>query len=93
MRVEDHVGRLGGDEFLVILPENEASATALAERLSHLPVPPLAVEVGKDLEVTVSVGAATMRPDESLDGLIERADAEMYRHKRVRASTPPPLPH
>jgi len=93
MRIEDHVGRLGGDEFLVILPEDEGSATALAERLSHLRVPPLAVGNGQDLEVTVSVGAATMRPGESLDHMIDRADAEMYRRKRVRAATPPPTQH
>jgi diguanylate cyclase (GGDEF)-like protein len=89
VRVIDHVGRLGGDEFVVAIPDAEpAAAAGLAARLAVLAVPPLDVGGGAHLEVHVSVGVATLRSGETVDQLLERADAEMYRQKRSRAGGP-----
>jgi two-component system, cell cycle response regulator len=86
VRVVDHVGRIGGDEFVVAVPDGDAAAAAaLAARLRVLRLGPLAVGEGGHLRVAVSVGAATMEIGESLDTLLARADAEMYRCKRARA--------
>ena len=85
VRVVDHVGRLGGDEFVVAVPEGEPGAVAaLAARLAVLQLPSLEVGDAR-LEVHVSVGVATLLPGETVDQLLERADAEMYRRKRSRA--------
>jgi diguanylate cyclase (GGDEF)-like protein len=74
VRAVDHVGRLGGDEFLVILPDADRAAGAtLADRIGQLRVP-----------AGLSVGAATLRPGESAEQLLARADAEMYQRKRLR---------
>jgi diguanylate cyclase (GGDEF)-like protein len=74
VRAIDHVGRLGGDEFLVVVPDTDhAAGAALAERIAHLPV-----------EVGLSVGHATLRPGETAEQLLARADAEMYERKRRR---------
>jgi diguanylate cyclase (GGDEF)-like protein len=83
VRAADHVGRYGGDEFLVVLADADAAdAALLVDRLRERGLPPLAVEGGADLLVSVSLGVATLQPDESVDELVARADAAMYRVKQ-----------
>lgn len=75
----DTVGRWGGEEFLVLCPETNAEqALVVADRIcaaarSH------AFETG--WVHTVSAGVATLRAGESLDNLLRRADAALYRAK------------
>jgi diguanylate cyclase (GGDEF)-like protein len=85
VRATDCVGRLGGDEFLVVLCEaGEVDAVELAERLrSRLPVE-VALEGGAALQVDLAVGVAAARPGEGLDAALPRADERMYRNKRRR---------
>ncbi|TKB48941.1 diguanylate cyclase [Ferrimonas sediminicola] len=79
LRKVDHLGRWGGEEFLVIcLETEELGAAQLAEKLrgrvASLPQP-----VGRT--VTVSIGVAQAKPDEKLNQLFRRVDAALYRSK------------
>ncbi len=85
MRHIDKVGRIGGEEFLAILPESdEASATGAAERLrSAIAAHPLAV--GKTLvSVTVSVGVAVAHSDstaQTIEANLAAVDSALYAAK------------
>jgi diguanylate cyclase (GGDEF)-like protein len=84
VRDSDAVGRHGGDEFLVLLPEvtRMADAALIARKIiADMAVPS---EVGgHPMQLSVSVGIA-MYPDDALQApaLIALADAAMYRSKR-----------
>lgn len=84
LRAYDAVGRYGGEEFLVVLPDCGApQARALGERLRE-GVAGAAFEAGKPkFAVTASVGVATSDPGGPLtgEGLIGAADAALYRAK------------
>lgn len=82
-RAADLVGRLGGDELVVVLPDtDQAGALAAAERIGAIRIP-LAGEVDEDA-VTVSVGVATRHRGETVDALLARADQAMYAAKHRR---------
>jgi two-component system cell cycle response regulator len=87
LRAEDALGRLGGEEFLVLLPDTEAGAAhRVAEKLrAEVAAAPAAVPV------TCSVGVATWT-GETPDLLLRRADEALYAAKdagrdRVIAAT------
>jgi diguanylate cyclase (GGDEF)-like protein len=78
----DILGRYGGEEFALLLPETQlGEALEIAERLR---LAALEVINAKDLElqVTISVGVAQARGDSSLGQLLQRADAALYQAKR-----------
>jgi diguanylate cyclase (GGDEF)-like protein len=77
LRAEDAVGRLGGEEFLVLLPDTDPSAAEhAAERLRAA----VAASEGP-APVTASVGWATLTDDEEPDELVRRADDALYAAK------------
>lgn len=84
LRDNDALGRLGGEEFAVLLPETALDgAMPVAERLraavAALEVP---LDGGDILRLTASLGAAERLPDESApDQLLARADCALYRAK------------
>ena len=82
-RAMDVVARLGGEEFVVLLPGcAEAAAAALAQRLCDSIAAQAVVVDGVSVRYTVSVGVATMAADvDSVEALIERADRAMYAAK------------
>ncbi|MFI1990749.1 diguanylate cyclase domain-containing protein [Actinoplanes sp. NPDC020271] len=80
------VGRLGGDEFLVLCRGGtDAEITALRERIRATVRLPIELP-GGPVEVGVTIGAARATAGRGLDGatLIARADAEMYAGKPAR---------
>jgi two-component system, cell cycle response regulator len=81
LRQADVGGRLGGDELLVVLPETDPSGAAtVAESIRAAIATAAVATVGGDVDVTVSIGSATLA-DEDLNGLLERADAALYEAK------------
>jgi len=79
-RETDLLGRLGGEEFAVLLPETAlAQAQITAERLCReMAEQPIVLE-GQSVAVTVSIGVAQAQADDrSLEELLRRADQALY---------------
>src|SRR5712672_3413177 len=77
--------RYGGEEFVVLMPETDmAVATMVAERLRHrIAGEPFPIQQSaRRVEVTISIGLATLAPEEGASGLLKRADQALYRAKR-----------
>jgi diguanylate cyclase (GGDEF)-like protein/PAS domain S-box-containing protein len=80
LRGVDLVSRLGGDEFLVVLPdvEDERSPVQVAEKLLAAVSEPFTLE-GQGLSVSPSIGISLFpRDGDTPDTLIKNADAAMY---------------
>jgi diguanylate cyclase (GGDEF)-like protein len=102
LRRVDKLSRWGGEEFLVLMPQVQASeALAGIERL-RLSTETLRYAGHPHLRATFSAGLAQARPGETLEQLVERADQALYEAKQggrnrsvvatVRAPTPPTPP-
>ena len=87
-RTLDVVGRLGGEEFGVLLPSADIEAAQMvAERLRAM-IDGLRVPFGDHiLQVTVSIGVAEWGTELSLEDLVELADAALYRSKAAGRNT------
>ena len=84
VRASDFVGRMGGDEFAVILVQTDGfQAEAKAATLAAAVAEPLAMR-GATVSVTVSWGVAQVRPQCDAETVIAEADAAMYAEKRAR---------
>lgn len=84
LRGSDVFGRLGGEEFCVLLPDQgEDKAWALANRLRTL----LAAVPRPDGQLTVSAGIAGMRAGESVAQTLHRADLAMLKAKQSGRDT------
>lgn len=84
LRAEDTVGRLGGDEFILMLPKCDMQGAAqVAQKILHTVSEPCQIEQF-DLAVTASIGIA-MYPDNGvdIDSLFKSADNAMYRAKQA----------
>jgi diguanylate cyclase (GGDEF)-like protein len=89
VRDGDVIGRLGGDQFVVVCPTvaDEQDALLIATRLiDAAPQPVLAA--GAAVRCSVSVGVAVARPDVDADELLRRAELAMYRAKEGNAREP-----
>lgn len=82
VRATDISGRVGGEEFAVLLPESSAEeAAAQAERLRQA-VAGLSLRQGADeIPITCSLGVAERDGESSLDRLMRRADLALYEAK------------
>lgn len=84
LQANGSVGRLGGEEFAVLLPEiTESHIGRVAEGLRER-VAAMALKVpGDSLRFTVSIGAALLAPDDTtVEAVIARADQALYAAKR-----------
>jgi len=87
LRGGDTLGRFGGEEFVILLPEADPEqACLIAERIrATVAAIPLATkQVEEGINTTISVGIATYPADgETISGLLEQADQAMYLAKRL----------
>jgi two-component system, cell cycle response regulator len=78
--------RLGGEEFVVIMPETDMAVAAMvAERLRRrIAADSFAIQQGtRTVPVTISIGIAALRgKDDNAAALLKRADQALYRAKR-----------
>lgn len=84
LRNADWVGRYGGEEFVIMLPETTWQETSLVlERCRHqLEITPVILESGEALVVTASFGVFNLRGCQvSLDEALKRADQALYKAK------------
>lgn len=82
LRTFDIAGRWGGDEFVLVLANvDEEQLEAISQRLRCL-IRESTVEIaGQVLHPTASIGYSLARPGDSVESIIRRADADMYREK------------
>lgn len=83
LRSMDSLGRLGGEEFAVLMPDSSlAAAGVVAERLRAAIAAKAFVCEGREIPCTVSGGIAMVNPeDESIDDALREADKALYRAK------------
>jgi len=85
LREVDVVGRLGGEEFGIILPETDAEqARQVADRVRQaVAVASVALPKGGSVGITTSIGVATYtEADPDVDAVLNRADRALYQAKR-----------
>jgi two-component system cell cycle response regulator len=102
VRSIDLVSRLGGEEFVVVMPEtNLSAAVTVAERLrrSVAGEPFVIHATGDRPPITISIGVAVAQAGDTVDTLLQRADDALYQAKNSGRNTvvaqdgvmPPPL--
>jgi diguanylate cyclase (GGDEF)-like protein len=85
VRAYDAVGRWGGEEFLILLPNTAlAEARAAAERIREaIEAARLPLVEGGGVRLTASLGVAMLADHQSLHELTQQADAALYRAKQA----------
>ena len=86
LRTYDRIGRWGGEEFILILPETQlADAATVAERVRiRTAATQISLENGESFSIHISLGVAcTSRQFQSLTKLIDAADQALYQAKQT----------
>ncbi|SFU89132.1 GGDEF domain-containing protein [Pseudoduganella namucuonensis] len=82
LRPGDLLARYGGEEFAVLLPDTGApQAVAIAERLRRAVAEPKAPLAADLPGLSISLGDTQMRPGDTLERMLERADTALYKAK------------
>ena len=85
LRSNDIVGRIGGEEFLAVLPDTPPDgAKRVAEELLQTMASKSFLNEGEEIGVTISVGlysSARLRSSQTLDAMIAMADEALYKAK------------
>ncbi|MFA5550466.1 MAG: diguanylate cyclase [Trueperaceae bacterium] len=82
MREIDLCARIGGEEFVVLLPETDTDGALVVGQKVIRRVTELNREL-RGVNVTASVGVATLEPTDDEESLVARADANLYQAKRA----------
>ena len=84
LRHSDSVGRFGGEEFAVLLPETRlAEAAAFADRLRQAVAATRVAAPAGELAVTISIGVSAVCAGATATSLIKEADLALYDAKRA----------
>jgi diguanylate cyclase (GGDEF)-like protein/PAS domain S-box-containing protein len=85
VRTDDWTARIGGDELLVVLQgvRNLDDATTLAEKVREAAHQRIALDHGVGITPSLSIGVTLLRPGETTDELVARADNAMYLAKEA----------
>lgn len=84
LRPQDALGRYGGEEFIIVLPDTDVEhAVATLTRLQRALTTRYFLAEGQKLLITFSAGVARLGPGEAAAIAIDRADKAMYRAKRA----------
>lgn len=82
LRSSDVIGRYGGEEFVLLLQGADASGAAgLVERIRGVVSAPGWDDIGAGLEVSMSCGLTSVRPGDTLNTVLQRADQALYAAK------------
>jgi diguanylate cyclase len=82
IRSIDRFGRYGGEEFLLVLPDTPSSeATRSLDRLRQILADLDWSAFSPGMQVTISAGVTALRPDETADTFLARADGALYAAK------------
>ena len=83
LRAGDRVARWGGEEFVgVFAVESEAAVPVLGQKICQLVRNTEIDHAGHPLHATMSIGITLMRPEDTVETMLARADALMYESKR-----------
>ena len=83
LRPDDILGRYGGEEFAIILPETPLSGGhKIAEELRQLTEDHRFTFEGEDIRVTISLGVSKLEDGGDVIGFIKTADEKLYEAKR-----------
>ncbi|WP_018936050.1 sensor domain-containing diguanylate cyclase [Thioalkalivibrio sp. ALJ24] len=82
LRTSDRIGRIGGEEFVILLPETDlAGAVSLGNRIVETTASIEVANTSPVFNITVSIGAATLRRGEGFEETLHRADQALSRAK------------
>jgi diguanylate cyclase (GGDEF)-like protein len=83
-RTIDGTARIGGEEFVVILPDSDINGAFMVADRIRVGVEELAIETSQGaLHLTISAGVASRRDGETYSELFDRADTALYESKRL----------
>lgn len=84
LRPQDTIGRYGGEEFIIVLPDTTPEeAAGVVQRLQRDLSAHLFLHGEDNVLITFSAGVTELLRDEPVEAAIARADAAMYRAKRA----------
>lgn len=84
IREFDILGRYGGDEFIILLPNtDEQDAAKIIARIEKATAEPILKKDGKDIKIVASYGLSAMEENDTIESLFFKADEKMYKQKNA----------